>query len=234
MVLRVSQQECFFDLIPKQGVVFLDTSAFSLSIGHHIFEPWMSGDIMLIEEETHRLACLNRRLENMKNWTLTSRVLREFNTGNRKLLRLIKHEREGNFAHSMREVLSERLRAGGFIEEERIVGSETLSEGYCKEINILMGELYNIFLMNKGNENNPETDLNLIATALIFARDTEVCLFSHDFPLIKTFANAAYKYGLNLRPIQILDERRRGLFSPEEYAKERSEEYKTRERYLIK
>lgn len=218
--------KCFFDTIPKGGLIFLDACA--LCLPHYLFyskaglknygHSWHEMPLPLVEETTARLSILNTRLEEWDNWLTIPRVLEEIAQGNYKLLRTIKETPNDERRVLLLKLLSGRLRATETLENLRANAKspENNTGDFYRKWRSSKKEIIPYFKRN-GGKGSARTDIDFIAANLAYAEDSPTYPFSMDRAIQKTLAELAITGNGDYQPMKIIDEQHKRIVDPVEY-----------------
>lgn len=185
-----------FDFLPTEQVLFFDTSALSLldfNGAHSFFKRPDIHSEDFYEESAARTSCLIRKLSEMDNWQIISEVITELE---RDIATM-----QGFNAYKFKQLLApnracfqylfQKKQLLNLIKQTHRNASANLTDEYKAEITRVLPEVEEIFKAKNGKTNFLNTDCRVVATALTFARDMEIVLFSHYVVLTDTFMEYA-------------------------------------------
>jgi hypothetical protein len=189
-----------FSFLPRDEVLFLDTCVFSLSgkdsrdmglTAYH--DQWAGQDREIILEELARLNMLERRLREWNNWVVTDEIIEEFQRGNQKLGYRSRDKRSPSMGHALYSLLCKREKTIRLLEslEKSISNPDNQSSSFESDFQRTSEYVAPIFLGYGGNLTNLNADIGLISGALVYAQSSPTYIFSHDYPLLRTFAECA-------------------------------------------
>ena len=201
-----------FSFLPRDEVLFLDTCAFSLSVedmvkmGLNMDEDhWGGQDRDSILEELARLNVLERRLRGQDNWLVNEGVLYEFDKGNQKLGYRSNDKRNPSMGHALHSLLCKRKKIIRLLEspERNVSNPDNQYPDFESDFQRTSEYVTPIFLGYGGNLTSLNADTGLISGALVYAQSSPTYLFSHDYPLLRTFAECAVAQGDFLEPTYV-------------------------------
>ncbi|MBU3912500.1 MAG: hypothetical protein KKE50_00245 [Nanoarchaeota archaeon] len=179
----------FLFLPLEEPVFFIDTCAFSIKdSGPGMGLAWSSKSLEEIQIETIRLNMLNRRLEDRKNWLVTSEVIQEIENGNRGL----EIRTREDFISQTHKVVYSKLLHSRKQTLELISQSERNANHPDNLINELSAQISTIEPLVRTRfkgRTRPEleTDIHLIATALAYSQQIPIAIYTRDNQIITTF-----------------------------------------------
>ncbi len=217
----------YFSFFPEsdKGVVFIDTCAFDLRTDEKRARGTLRDllDVGDLKDGAIRLRFLKKKLSGMENWTTIEEVIREFRQRDDRYANLQKTIQEAYrkfnpLISAIGELLDAREKIYILLKEEHRNATINLdAEQIKKRDSLLIPKINRVFKRNRGKTNEMNTDCKLIATALIYAEDLPVYMFSNDKPILRTFTYCAVKMQLNIKGTFILDEKGGKIISTPQY-----------------
>jgi len=211
----------YFQFLPEEDVFFIDTCVFGLfdRVGPQKKLPQQEY-IKHVEEDVSRMRFLTEKLSRMDNWLTIQEVIEEFNRGAKKIGRRRKKAWSNEVRYVLRELARQKKQSGLLLKEEYRNATKNLTDSIKEQIEILLPKVQDTFTRRGGKIDDKNTDCKLISTALAYAEDMPIGLFSHDRPLLHTFSYAAVIYRLPIKRTYVIDERNERTISTEEYLTE--------------
>jgi len=204
------KKEYHLPQIPKEEILFLDTSAFGLddykSIYHVVNNQNFS--ISFLKECTTKLERLTRKLSRMDNWTTIWGVVDEFRKGNNFFYKKLKQTRCRQKRVAFSRCLKQRVKTIKVIRDKyRIADSNSTKELFAS-VRSLEPRIDLILRGLEGDNKKRSTDVRLVAFAIEYSKQDPVCMYSQDRNLLKTFITASEKFS-NPENSMILSDRTR-------------------------
>ena len=211
----------YFNFLPEEDVFFVDTCAFGLLDRVDLRKKLPPKEyIERVEEEVSKMRFLTEKLSRMDNWLTIQEVIQEFKRGAKKIGRQRKKAWSDEVRLALRELAGQKKQSCLLLKEEYRNATKNFTESIEKKIEILLPKIQDTFMRRGGKIDDKNTDCKLISTALAYAEDMPVGIFSHDRPLLHTFSYAAVIYHLPIKRTYIIDERNERTVSTEEYLEE--------------
>lgn len=217
--------EDYFKFFPEKGIFFIDTCAFCLSHYHPLVRSEFKRKnirytIDYLKEETYRLRFLTDKLSGMDNWLTIQEVIWEYEKGTKKFERLQHQVARSSFVSAIGELIDQRDRTYKLLKQGHVNATSNLTDELSEKIEKLLPKVENIFRNWGGEPNEKNTDCKLISTALTYAIDMPVSIFSHDLVLLRTFAYSATKLAPTIKETYVLEEKTDKRTSTEQHLEE--------------
>jgi len=197
-----------FLLSSKEGIFFIDNCSFNLSYNDP--NALNRGDFFTanqLTEESSRLKLLTNKLFKMDNWLTIQEVIKEYEKRTKQLIIWQeKINRNPCFISALEKLINQRKKTYRLLKEEHRDATKNLTEDLSKKIDDLTPQVEKILKEYSKKPHKKNTDYKLISTALIYAEDTEVGIFSQDNPLLITFAYCAKYLNIPIKKTYILSE----------------------------
>ncbi len=195
-------------ILPEDKILFLDNSAFGLPRASHPYDY----NVQEAKKELSRLIELTERLSEMDNWTTTKAVIEEFKSGNKRFERGARAKclRCAQLSAAFSRLVNQREKTLGLLDNSYKITNGNLTSDLIEKVN----EFYPIVTQAfKKFEKyaKKKTHIELISTALAFATNELVCIFSHDENLLRTYSFCARQNGIYINAYIINSEFSRNI-----------------------
>lgn len=214
-----------FSCLPDDGIIFLDTCASGLIYGdpknrRQTEARWDYMDRGIIDEEALRLGHLMSALSKTNNFLTIKQVIMELSRGNTKAYHALNATEDSDRRNSIARLIETRKEFIEMLAQPHVDArsTEEVPEKLIRKMETLYLWVVKSFKENRGLNKPPYTDTTLISTALGYASDgdQEVYMFSDDFPLVRTYAQCAGRFGV-AGNTHVIDERNLRVVSTGEF-----------------
>jgi hypothetical protein len=201
-----------FPFLLQHGIFFVDTCVLNLSPHESIsFSSSMPRKrictVDSLEEATFRLKFLTKKLSGMKNWLTIEEVIEEIEYGTEQLMLVQDGCGYQQKKAAYGTLINQRKETTELLKQDHVNATTNLTDKLVKKVSQSLQIVEEHFYDWGGKTNQWNTDCKLIATALVYAEDSIVGMYSHDRPLLCTFAYCSTFLDLPVETTYISDEK---------------------------
>jgi len=220
--------DALLKILPKKyGRLFLDESAFNLTPDEQ--NAFGGKEERKLNPNYYdatrlRLRRLNNYLGETDNWLTVEEIIGERRIGIMRMRDFSEKLRDERLAIATGKFLDESVRTLRMLEEEKRNVNKISSQRLTDLIyGSHLGWVKHKFYEFGGETGETEADCVLISAALAFARENQIYMFSHDKPLIRTFADRASNTRETIKKTYIIREEEGRVVTTKGYLREDKE-----------